>query len=309
MMAGDRALEISILGRRLRAMRAGAELENWLRARWAFPDPLSAHSRGEIDIGVIAEPPAAARRVTHDTVLDGVTLTWHHDGERSWRTGRREVGVLLALHAGGGRIRVWGAHGDAAGREMFVALHVAVCEALRASGLAPLHASVIVRDGRATALMGPSGSGKSTTLISAIEAGWSPLAEDFAWLDPVTRQIYGWDRGVRLSEDGVARLAPPWRDAAWRRDADGKLFLAYERIGIQRTPSAELTRIAVLQHDLTRDSGWEPLAARDAVRALWESTGVPLCPVNRADFARNAPTLLTSLNVSRLRLGTTPLAL
>jgi hypothetical protein len=41
-----------------------------------------------------------------------------------------------------------------------------------------LHGAAIVRDGRALLLLGASGAGKSTLAVSALDAGWSALADD-----------------------------------------------------------------------------------------------------------------------------------
>lgn len=321
---------LSILGRRLRATGLSGSLERWIRRHWEFPDPLANACAGDIDLEVATEPPPAAPATDGEpwlARLDGVTLSWQRDGDRSWRTALRSGGVQLTLDENGGRIRFWGTHGVSKDREdgdvvhrarwtdgrrrgsVPAALHVAICEALRATGLVPLHGAIVVRDGRATALVGPSGAGKSTTLIGALDSDWLPVAEDFAWLDPVVRQVYGWDRGVRLTEKAVDSLPPAWRDASWRTGADGKQFLPFEWCGRVRPASAELTRLAVLNRDpRRRESAWEPISPHDALRALWESAGVPLCPLNRADFARQAPLLLAQLDVARLVLGSGSIA-
>ncbi|MGH7576830.1 MAG: hypothetical protein ACREM1_17110 [Longimicrobiales bacterium] len=324
-MARSSAIVLSILGRRLRARGAGCSLERWIRRQWEFPDPLANARAGDIDLEVNTEPPPTAPATDGEpwlTRLDGVTLSWERIGDRSWRITLPRGGVQLTLDENGGRIRAWGMQvasdaGDE--RDVFdgargtdgrfrgsvpAALHVAICEALRATGLVPLHGAIIVRDGHATALVGPSGAGKSTTLIRALDSGWLPLAEDFAWLDPVTRQVYGWDRAVRLTEEGLDSLPSSWRSAGWRTGADGKRFLPFECCARVRPASAELMRLAVLHRDpRRRDSAWEPMAPHDAVRALWESAGVPLCQLNRADFSRQAPLLLDQLDVARLVLG------
>jgi ABC-type nitrate/sulfonate/bicarbonate transport system ATPase subunit len=61
----------------------------------------------------------------------------------------------------------------------------------------------VVRDGEATALTAQSGTGKTTTLLRLIAAGWTPLAEDLAWLDPDSLTLYGWDRGIRLWQETI----------------------------------------------------------------------------------------------------------
>src|SRR5690606_782475 len=132
---------------------------------------------------------------------DGITLSWaRRANEWVWRGG--EAYVHLRLGDDGARVRF------RFGADIFPALYAAVTEALRASGLLPLHAAVVVSDGVATALAAPSGTGKTTTLLRLLSRGWSPLAEDLSWLDPGTGTLYGWDRGLRLWSDGLARVGP-----------------------------------------------------------------------------------------------------
>jgi hypothetical protein len=182
------------------------------------------------------------------------------------------------------------------------AVLLALCEAVRASGLMPLHAAVATRGAQAVAFLAPSGTGKSTTLVRAIRAGWTPVAEDFAWLDPETLAVYGWDRGIRLWSEGLA-LVGGADGERWRAGADGKLFADYGSLGMHAVRYATLTRLALLTRDGERPSRREPLAPREAVRALWEATGVPLAPRVRAWTARQLPRLLAGLRVERLRLG------
>src|SRR5262249_29214347 len=50
-------------------------------------------------------------------------------------------------------------------------------------GMVCLHASSVVIDGKAFALLGPAGAGKSTTAAAFAERGFSILAEDVVTLD------------------------------------------------------------------------------------------------------------------------------
>jgi hypothetical protein len=251
------------------------------------------------------------------TALNGAAMTWQRHGDRWWSTSRDDAGLELELFDDRARIRAWSAEFEDSSRvdrddggddTMSLALHVAICESLRARGLVPLHAAVIEREGRATALLGPSGVGKSTTLLSAIDAGWRAVAEDFAWLDPAECLIQGWrgEQGVRIRPDGMSHIPASRRSAPWRVERDGKLLLGYDDLSPRRRGWARLTRVTVLHRDPSRDSALEALEAlglRDATRALWESAGVPLCRVSRARFAAAVPALLSQLEWRRLVLG------
>jgi hypothetical protein len=304
-MDGDESeIAFPLLGRPFRARGMPAHLVSWLREHWHFPEhAVPPHPYG-ISLTRIAAPPrweAAAPR--HVRLHGGRELAWWVEGAEDaecWWTGTEEVGLRLELGAAGSRVVLWGA--GVGGADLHAALYLALCESLRASGLLPLHAAVVVRDGRATALCGPSGVGKSTTLLTALHAGWTPLAEDLSWLDPASLTLHGWDRGVRLWPEGRDRL-PAYAAASWDTDADGKLFLPYHRLPTPVQRSAPLARVLALHRDPTRPSAVEPLPPRDAVRVLWESTGVPLSPASRDSAARRIPELMGRIEISRLRLG------
>lgn len=315
--AATSPLELSILGHRCRVADAPPRMERWLRSCWQSPQRVTNDSA--IDVAFSMTPPWTSAPRHHDvdiTALDGAKLSWLRHGTRWWSTRNLGAGVELTLFGDRACIRAWDAEwagSPQSGRptSALVALHVAMCEALRARGLVPLHAAVIARGGCATALIGHSGIGKSSTLIAAMESGWLPVAEDFAWLDPMTLQVFAWsgERGIRLTPNGLHRLPAEWHSAAWRTERDGKLLLAYEEMELPRPTCAELTRIVLLDRDASRETSIEPLAARDAARALCESAGVPLCRVNREAFARRIPRLISDVEWTRLVLGRHPPAI
>src|SRR5262245_43257168 len=99
---------------------------------------------GRIDVRFLASspwlstPPYEAADVT---ALDGTTLTWLRHGTRWWSTHRDRAGVELELLDDHARIQAW--HGTRFGMPRFdaqrapwmmLALHVAICEAMRAHG-------------------------------------------------------------------------------------------------------------------------------------------------------------------------------
>ncbi|GGQ93249.1 hypothetical protein [Deinococcus ruber] len=158
-----------------------------------------------------------------------------------------------------------------------VASHLALTEAGRASGLLPLHAAVLSRNGRAVAVSGASGTGKSTAALRLMAAGWSLVAEDSAWLDPVTRRVAGADQGIRVFESSLHRFAPEWLERASRLDIHGKRWFATERAA-----GAVLERLYVL--------GTLPvgiLSGAAAVQTWWTITGLPVAAQARGAVSAN----------------------
>jgi hypothetical protein len=141
-----------------------------------------------------------------------------------------------------------------------------------------------------------------------MQAGWAPLAEDFAWLDPVTLMVYGWDRGLRLTADSRTRFAPEVPVERFRPDDDGKLFLSYDQVGGIVARSATLTRVVVLERDAI-SRGDAALSASEMVRAWWEAVGVPLSPVVVARVSGAIASLVRRVPTQRLHLDDGPLAL
>ena len=61
-----------------------------------------------------------------------------------------------------------------------------------------LHASAVVRDGRALLMTGESGAGKSTLAALLGERGWRLMGDEFALLDPATMTLHGFPRAISL---------------------------------------------------------------------------------------------------------------
>jgi hypothetical protein len=296
-------LGFPLLGRPLGARLRTPALVRWLAERWQFDEhSVPAHpyrialeecERRPDDLPRMDGAPLEVR-------LPELTLPWWNHGA-CWQTGGEGAGVATRFEEGEAEIRVWG--GNAPSPDLFAALYLAMNEALRASGLVPLHAAVVVRGEEATALVAPSGTGKSTTMLRLVEIGWAPLAEDLAWLDPATLEIHGWDRGIRLWPETIEHALPHLAGAPWTTDPDGKRFLRYDALGVPRTAAARLTRLVRLERGGEGATQLEPLPAREAVRTLWEATGVPLLSTTRDALARRIPALLGRVAFGRLRLG------
>lgn len=188
-------------------------------------------------------------------------------------------------------------------------------EAVRASGLLPLHCAAAVPSGEAgaTVLLGSKGTGKSTALVRLASAGWSPVCEDFAWLDPRALRLYGWDREVRLLPDALERLGPLPTSPA-RVVADPKLLLSYAdleaRHGVRRLTSAPLQRFVFLrqERDHAGGSGPESFERTDAVPALWQDVGLPLGNGTRRFVAEQIGALLQAVEVRAWSVGVEPLS-
>ncbi len=188
------------------------------------------------------------------------------------------------------------------------ALMVGVLEALRASGLIPLHASVAAQEDDATAFLGESGRGKTTTLLTAITLGYTPVCEDFALLDPETDTLYALDRGLRLLPDTLERFQTQFPDLEPDGFARGKHLVRFERFA-PRVHRARLRRILALQRDSEQDSRLSPMRPSEGVMALFASSGVPLLPEGRDLTAACFARLSRQLEIGYLWLGRTELPL
>jgi hypothetical protein len=309
-----------VLGRQLRVCGAGraAEVAARLRERWDFPEYAESAADVPYTITVhvrdsVPQHSDAGSATVHTATPEG-SLAWRVVDRSTWQlvAPANTVGLRLALGTGGSVVELWwSAPGAEEGALLATALHLAITESLRASGLLPFHGGAIVRDDGVTLLLGASGVGKSTTVARALAAGWAAVAEDMAWLDPQALRVYGWDRGLRLGPASREQFAPALAPGAWRPDPDGKERLDYAALGPAAVRSGPLARIAVLARGGGDgcNSAWEPIAPRDVVRALWEGTGVPLAGPARSAVARVIPTLIARVPCARLRLGDGPLPL
>ncbi len=93
---------------------------------------------------------------------------------------------------------------------------------LRLRGVTCLHASAVVVDGKAIALVGASGAGKSTTAAAFAKAGYKALSDDIValdersgdfWVRPAYPRIRLWEDSVAAlfgAEDALPLLTPTW---------------------------------------------------------------------------------------------------
>ena len=292
-----------ILGRPFYAHNIPDFLGRWFEKNWHFPE----HSLPEVSykttLKVLKEAPELGqgiRRETEPDINDEVFL-WHQDGDRWWFQ-EGDSGIQFIMGPDEFNISVWGLNEKKDLRKTFTALYITFMESLRATDLFPLHASVVIKNGNATAFTGQSGMGKSTMLVNAMADGMSPLAEDFSWFDPHTSMLYGWDQGLRFWEDGWEKLPREFREIDWQEDFDGKMLLPWDKLDIERTVSAPLDQVLVLKRAAEENTSTvkQQIPPHQAVRALWEATGVPLTEYTKKKVAKGIGKLISNIEVASL---------
>ena len=309
MRADPSAISFPILGRSFRVSNAPPALADWLRTSWHYPEHQLAPHPYRIEMESVSGAPSAPTPgwTPRDVEVPDRSLRFRTSGN-VWEMGDARAGVRAQFDDGAARIEVWGfQNGEELSGGPCLGLAVVVSEALRASGLLPLHAAVAARGDAAVAWLGESGTGKSLTLLFAHRAGWRAVAEDLCWLEPEGLGVYGWDRGIRAWPDALRRFFPELSDAAAM--ADGKRGISYQRLGVDRVRSGTLAAIALLGPPADGPSRWEPATSREAVRALWEATGVPLLDRSQDSAARCVARLVRALPAARLVRGDSDLPL
>lgn len=178
--------------------------------------------------------------------------------------------------------------------------------ALRLRGVLALHASAVLIDGRAVALVGQSGAGKSTTAAAFAAAGYPVLADDVLAIRSVDGVLTAYPsyRLLRLWSESEAmlfgtvgelpRLTPTWDKRALHLGeafpfhqqpaALGDVFLFGARVEASRAPFVE------------------PLSARDALLELVVNTyaNYLLNDAMRAEELMALQALLRARRVRRL---------
>jgi hypothetical protein len=304
-MRPELSLSFPVLGRTVSAADAPASLVAWLAEHWRFDEYAPpAHSYH------IAIEPSEIPPELHGPAVSGQAtsaegaLPFARRGA-VWTFGDEVSGLDLELRPEAARIAVRGWRDDRVPRSLALALQLALTEALRASGLVPLHASVADGPRGATAFLGVSGTGKSTTLLHAAAQRARPIAEDLCWLEPASLTVFGWDRVVRVWPETLQSRFADVRTAG--PAGDGKVLVPYAALGASGARTARLRRLALLTRDDARRSGWEDASPSAAVGALWEATGVPLSDGARQTVASAVADLVRRLELARLVLGQGPL--
>jgi hypothetical protein len=80
----------------------------------------------------------------------------------------------------------------------------------RLAGYVAVHAAVLRLDDQVVILPGPSYAGKSSLCLAALAEGHEVLSDEYALVDPLTGDVAGWPRQLRLRQPGggVTRVHP-----------------------------------------------------------------------------------------------------
>jgi hypothetical protein len=285
-------LSFSILGRQL--INSDFGLNPWLELYFRFPYEVQV-SNYKIQLKQKPFPNFPQQLPVTVLELPDAKLEMRSVEGEFW-FGRPESGMRFTFEDGISKLEWWGTEIP------FNALFIGICEGLRLSGLVSLHASIAAKNGLATAFLGPSGRGKTTTLLRASIAGWQIVAEDFSWLEPITMQLYGFDRGLRLLPDTANIFKQHHKDIELLEMIGGKYVVPYEQLGVKRQ-AVKLERLAVLERNPDATSSWQALAKREGALALWEANGVPFTPDAQHFVSSIIPKLLAKLKLETLVLG------
>lgn len=228
---------------------------------------------------------------------------------------RYEDGTAFVLDAAATRIASWWSSASTLEDTATYLLGPVLGFALRVRGVLALHASAVVLDGRAVALVGPAGAGKSTTAAAFAAAGVPVLADDVLalrvvdgrWMAysayPVLRL---WDESERLlfgTVGGLPRLTPTW-------DKRGLSLGADYPFHAEPTPLGDLF-VLTPRRDDSRAPWAEPLGGSEAFMALVANTyaNYLLDDCQRAAEMRALEQVLLGRRVHRLIPSTQPEAL
>ena len=297
-------IEIIILGRKLSICNGcSPSILEKIRARWDYPEyewqlhPFAIELKFENACPTefpFSQPPSALKLVQYDveirTTPDGVWI------------GNSATGCRFRYSEPGSDAIFWGR-----GPELSDLVDVVVTDSLRVSGLISLHASIAMRerDGYAIAFLGRSGAGKSTTLVHALVAGYTALCEDFAWCDPLSHAVVGFDRGLRLLPDS-ARVFEQLHGIRPVMQQGNKWFVPYADMGVHRR-TARLASIYILDRQHGAITEIIEARANEAVVALWKASGLPLTPALQDRVSAALAVLVKNTPCYHLRVGAAPI--
>lgn len=291
--------EWTFLGRTIHAS-VSAMLTEVLHRLLDFPE-LGAFGASTWQIRIVQhEQPAPQLEGTYSVMVHGGSLNVLTTGNGCWISAA-DAAVRLEFDASGVQLDLFGAE-----EFLPMCLGLALIEAIRASGLLPMHTAIAMRDSQALALTGTSGTGKTTTLIQALYLGYTPVSEDFAWLNPQTMRVHSVDRGLHCLPDTLARALEYFPNAKPIQANPRKVFISFAQIAAQ-TWECPLHRIWKLERQLELPSAVIALSTTERVMTLFETTGLPLTTVTRAQTAAVIPRLAKELEIAKLRIGNTPL--
>ncbi len=288
-----------LLGRRIHGV-ASAQVLALLQRLFDFPSHATAlKSNWSVQISASADAIPKLENAYQAAVHNGfVAVSTKEDS--TWIQSEENAAQVTFLATGANIVL----HGSSQG--LLPCVMVAVIEAIRASGLLPMHTSIASKNGIGTAFTGESGRGKTTTLIHSVKAGFQPICEDFAWLEPISLEVFGCDRGLRCLPDTfeqVKQFFPDVQPIAFEVD---KHLVPFEQLA-PRVWSCRLERLWTLERDLSQATHLEPLPASQRVMAMYGATGIPLTAETRAQSSIQMAGLAKRLEIMRLHIGNTAL--
>ena len=193
----------------------------------------------------------------------------------------------------------------------WAALTNAFHEAVSLAGLVPFHAAAIHRPAfrdvspQTWMILGPSGRGKTTTVLRALRAGWSAVAEDVCWLHPATLQVLGSDSSIGVRPPSLALLhsvLPGTRALVGGARENAKLLVPFTEFDAVRAPIT-LTHVVELRGRDDVGLGLSESTALRTAMALYEAAGIPRTDQARATLASTIGRLVDAMCCSALGLG------
>ena len=291
---------LKVLGRDINLSAVGLEADSRLRDRWFFPDSADAFtSTWTVEVHEIAA--AVPAEISMAEPVDGDYGTRHLrvDDNEFWIL-ENMSGVRLQLREDNASIELYGLPFTG-----WIALESAVGEAIAVSGLLRLHASAMYKNGRTILFMGPSGRGKSTTLVRGLQAGYSAVAEDACWLDPIELRLFGFDRGLRMLPDTAELLKTSFPEAIGRPSRGGKIEFVFDQVG-GNVDDVVLTDLVLLRRESSTETAWSELEKSHAVLSLYESIGIPHTGRAREFVSKALSGVVERTTCRQLMLGSTP---
>ncbi|MHB1311695.1 MAG: hypothetical protein ACYC3L_06725 [Gemmatimonadaceae bacterium] len=235
-------------------------------------DPAPPGSRVDVDIALAGErqppagwPEAAPYFVGPADPGEPPSVVVRRDAAHGFWF-RYADGTEFVLDGAATSIRAWWADASTLEDTATYLLGPVLGFALRLRGVLAFHASAVLMDGRAIALLGPSGAGKSTTAAALAAAGVPVLADDVVAVRevggvlmayPSYRLLRLWDESERILFGTVGQLpllTPTWDKRALALGNEhpfheapaplGELFILAARSDDDRAPYVDAMRPA-----------------------------------------------------------------
>lgn len=295
------------LGRTIEVSGTTPALLAWLDDRWNFPEKANAlESNWTFQINQVQSPHANFPDLPAKTLFfNDFPIGIRQSGANHFWVGDKEGGSQINILENLIKIETWGF--DSQNRSAGTALFTALIEAMTVSGLVHIHACVAKNpQGQTFAFTAPSGTGKSTTLLSLIKAGWTPVAEDFSWIDPDSLGVFGWDRGISLLEDSKEKLLEWKPNLPYKVLETQKYFFEYQHFG--GSNDGTFASIVELSRDSSIPSSSKILSKLQTGLLLWQAASVPLSKKAQEVVSGLVSRVSTASLGAGVTLGNSPVA-